>query len=735
MNFYVIPSLITSIFMLLLGIFVLKNNIKSKVNKTFFYMVIPVCIWLGVDCITFSSSVSDKALFWAKISFSGLIFIPIMIYQFSITFLQLKREKKFLLPLYIVGFFFVLLTNWTDLVIDGVKKYFWGYYPIGNKGLLFSASIYIGLFVKTILLYIKRLKDKTLTPLDRSRIKYILIAFCIAVFLWVDYLPMYKINIYPFGSIIVLIFFSIITYTIVKYRLMDIKLAVTRGLLFGFVHSFILALPIGIALWGDTYFTDLFGDKWWIGLIMLGIMLSGVGQVIYRYVRSRIEESLLKEQHRYHQYLREASKGMIFVRDLRKLQRLIVHILTRGISIKSSTLFMYDDEKKVFELVASRGLKKNYQDICINKNHPLIKLLQNKKSAILYEEARSFSQEVDIDLKEVEKIMREMEIALIIPNFVRDSLIGFLMLGHKKNRTFYTSDDIKILTTLANHAALAMENAQFYNKVKEQEATLVQTCKLTSLGEMAGGFAHQINNPLSAITLVAGNARIDIDKYLRSFSQKIIDNDEKKDIESIFKKEKDKFQVIEERAIHIGKIIKSILRFAKPTEFEDTDIELVLEGAMRLIPRTVFHRSKVRLVKNIPSDLPKIKARTVDLQQVFMNLCINGIESMDGKGGILKIEAKVKSGNLFVSKGDYREGREKNKSPQFIEVKISDTGYGIEPKDMPRIYDYFFTTKGPQGTGLGLALVYQIVKEHNGIIEVESEIQKGTIFSVCIPAG
>jgi len=124
----------------------------------------------------------------------------------------------------------------------------------------------------------------------------------------------------------------------------------------------------------------------------------------------------------------------------------------------------------------------------------------------------------------------------------------------------------------------------------------------------------------------------------------------------------------------------------------------------------------VSINKTIPQDLPKIKGIGVQLEQVFLNMIINACEAMAGKKGELGISARVASEN-----------------PDRIEVTLTDNGRGIPKESLKKIFDIFFTTKGPQGTGVGLSMAYRIIEDRNGDIRVESEVGKGTTFTVSLP--
>jgi signal transduction histidine kinase len=525
-----------------------------------------------------------------------------------------------------------------------------------------------------------------------------------------NFLSWYRVPIPPYLNILVSFGVLIITYAIMRYRLLDIKIAVTRSGIFAMVYGTILAIPFLIGILGKAWFQSRTGENWWIPLIIMTIFVAAAGPMTYNFLIQRAEDKLLKKQRRTRDYLRSASRGMLFVRDLEKLQNLIVHILTRGINVSHVRLFIYNPDTDLYEPRASRGIERRIQTgRSLGSKHSLIRLLNKIKKDILCEEIVTFKPDGKIGLTEVENEMRAMGAALILPHFIQNGLTGFLSLGAKKDGQAYSQDDISVLTALANQAALAIENAQFYQKIREQEAILLRTCKLSLLGEMTSGFVHQINNPLLGIILAAGNTRIELEE-----SQNYVENNSHEISETVCMVKKNLTE-IEEKATRTSEIINSILRFTVPQDFHETDIKETVESGLKLIPKNIIIQARVTIEKDISGYLPKVKARTVELEQVFMNICINGIEAMKDKGGLLRIEARTEEGL------------------NFVKIKISDTGCGIHPKNLPRIYDFFFTTKGSPNTGLGLPLVYKIIKECRGKVEVKSKLGKGTAFSVYVP--
>jgi signal transduction histidine kinase len=218
---------------------------------------------------------------------------------------------------------------------------------------------------------------------------------------------------------------------------------------------------------------------------------------------------------------------------------------------------------------------------------------------------------------------------------------------------------------------------------------LYQADKLASIGLLAAGVAHSINNPLTSISL---NAEI--------LKRKIKDRDIKKKIETI-----------EEQVNIVASITKSLLDFSMEIRSEDKMVDLN-EIIKKDLETLSFSLKEIYVYKDL-GKIPKIKGNASKLHQLFMNLFMNSIHAMP-TGGNLKVSTVKEGVNVIVT--------------------VSDTGQGIPKEYLSKIFDPFFTTKEVgEGTGLGLSICHGIVKEHGGVIDVESELGKGTTFKIRFP--
>ena len=232
----------------------------------------------------------------------------------------------------------------------------------------------------------------------------------------------------------------------------------------------------------------------------------------------------------------------------------------------------------------------------------------------------------------------------------------------------------------------------------ELESQLAQADKLSSIGLMAAGVAHEVNTPLAVIS-----------SYAQMLSKQV-QGDEKK--ASLLEK-------ITRQTFRASEIVNNLLNFSRTSgaEFGDVDLNKVVRDTLALLEHQ-FNTAHVEVEAELHENLPQIYGSTGRLQQVFLNLFLNAKDAMAGGGGTLRIA---------TSNGD------------AVRVTISDTGSGIAQENISRIYDPFFTTKNApregqnRGTGLGLSVTYGILQEHAGKIRVESTVGQGTTFHLEFP--
>lgn len=237
-------------------------------------------------------------------------------------------------------------------------------------------------------------------------------------------------------------------------------------------------------------------------------------------------------------------------------------------------------------------------------------------------------------------------------------------------------------------------------ELKEAQSQLLQSEKLAAVGKLAATVAHEINNPLTGVYTY-------IKLMLRKLEERNADNDPD------LLKFRNYLTTMSKEVNRIKTIVQELLEFTRQKEPErkQVDINSIMEESIHLI-NNELNIKEIKVVKNL-NPIPEFLVDPSQIKQVFVNIMVNACEAMDG-GGMLTVNSTF------------------SESEKTAIVEITDTGHGLSPENLSKIFEPFFTTKS-KGTGLGLSVVFGIISKHNGKIEVESEIEKGTLVRIILP--
>jgi len=711
-------GLMNTICNIVLGTFVLSKNRKSTQNITYFALSLSIALYsFGYFMWQFAND-EVYALFWFKILVVGIIFINVTYLHFVFAFLEILQEKKkFLLACYMVNFIFILLNLSSRLYTELVPRYGLGFWPVPTN----FFHIYLSFWFFQLFYGFRFLLKgyRTSFGFKKEQIRYFLAAAIIGFFGGATNWPMwYNIPFPPYLNILISVSLGIVAYAIVTYRLMNINVAVTKTAIFTTVYSIFLGIPPLLLIIHHSFLYQHFGAYWW--LVPAGVagceFLAFIAPTINSYFQERAKGALLKEQRRYQEDLIGFAKEMTLTKDLRSLLVLIIRRVTREIGISYARVYLLNKKTNQYlrEVKYGKERRRQFFGDSLSKDVPLIQMLYKSRDIgpLLREEVIShFETNEPEHLEEVKDQLRSMGAAVLLPAFIGEELVAFLSLGTKRSKEIYTPDDLNTFKILGAQAGLAIENAQFYQELKEAQATILQASKLSSIGELAAGFAHQIDNPLAIISAGAELCIRDLKDLLGK--ENLSEEEKKKILDTI----KNRQAIIMETVQRGADLVRRIKDYAKPSDkdFEPTDLNSVVDDALVLAQYRISIGG-VSVTKDIPQDLPKIKGVGVQLEQALLNMIINACEAMAGKKGELTISARVA-----------------NENPEIVEVVLADNGCGIPRENQKKIFDVFFTTKGPQGTGMGLSLAYRIIKDHSGDIAVESEVGKGSKFTISLP--
>ncbi|MFZ5801998.1 MAG: ATP-binding protein [Candidatus Omnitrophota bacterium] len=720
-NPYSLPFFFSFLFFLSLGIYVLKQSYHSQLNGSFFVICTSAAIWLFFTFVLLSS----RSDLWIRRSIVGLYFgvsfISPAVYSYSVLWLgYYERQKRFILLGFLLAILFFLLIWRTPWIVSGYMEHSWGPYSLltlygGASYLLFFAIYMMGFFINLLRGY----REAREHALVRRQIRMVAVGFVIAYLGSLDFLPCYRVEFFPIGAFTTLCLVSAIAYTIIRYKLFDIETVIHNTIMW-LVTSLLGIVPIaGLLHVSQTILRSLNDLK---ATVVLAVLFLG----FYYYFRF-FYPLLNRLFRRRHSNLQQASHAfaaeLVHLKDLGASLRRLARLVRRNLFTRIVTVYIRSEDGDLFVPAISKGRR---AAVPLHAGQPFVAWLESHDQVAVNGVIQS-----NPDLREIEEevsfFFRALAAEVVVPFVLSRKIIGFMALGRKENLRRYVSAEIRFLSDLKSPVTIAISNSLQYDKVSslykqvqkisgdlkelneelekkvlerteammKMQAQLVQAEKLASLGTLAGGIAHELNNPLAAILT---NAQL-----LKQGPGKV-------DLESV--------EIIEQGAERCKGIIGKLLNYARMPDrgkdFQPVDLCTVIRNAVSLLAYQ-FEQENITVDMEL-GEVPLIPGNPNELEQVLTNFLINArdaIKECRNEGQIRIIVQKCRD---------------------EIEMVVEDNGRGISPEHQRKIFDPFFTTKPVgRGTGLGLAVSHNILEKHGFSVQVHSEQGKGTRFHLTYP--
>jgi hypothetical protein len=268
--------------MLSISILVYAKRRNDRISRIFVLFPSAAFIWLLFSSITYSVDDIRVAQFLMNISYTGVILILPAFLHFTCYFLNLDKLKKTIIPFYIFNFINIYLLYSTNYFINGLYKYFWGYYPrAGIMHPVFLVVFFVFLAILIFSLFREWLKLRNKESILKYRAQYLAFAFFVMSFSVVDYIPNYGIEIYPFGWIPVIGFCSVMTYAILKYQLMDIKIVIQKALIYSLGIALITGLMMVAVFLSNWFEGKIPGFQFWMVPLAIGATAFVLGKLFY----------------------------------------------------------------------------------------------------------------------------------------------------------------------------------------------------------------------------------------------------------------------------------------------------------------------------------------------------------------------------------------------------------------------------------------------------------------------
>ena len=443
-------------------------------------------------------------------------------------------------------------------------------------------------------------------------------------------------------------------------------------------------------------------------------------------VQKFVDNIFFRKQYDYPSTISEFTDTLSSLLSINEISNELMNMIGKTLIVDRGYLFVANKETGLFNLTTTIPSEFLEQDISnlnkIESDHTLIEFLYKNSEEIFLEDVIVENQYAQKRI-DILKTFADYNVSLIIPLFFKTDLLGILLLSNKKSGQVYTNEDINFIRTISNQVAISIENSisfelvqGYANEVEEKnkqlknvQAQLIQAEKMSAIGHLASGIAHEIRNPLNII------------EGARYYLSSLFSNE--KDNKNVVAQEY--LEYIQNEVIRTNRLIDSLLDFSKfqETNIENININNVIENVL-ILSRKQLTDSNIKLKKNLDDKLPTLKGDSNQLWQVIINLLMNSVQAINSNPNING------GGEIVVESGMY--SKSENNYIDHLYLKVMDNGCGIKEKDLSSIFDPFYTNK-PDGTGLGLSVSYKIVEAHSGSMLVTSEEGIGTSFMVELP--
>lgn len=616
-----------------------------------------------------------QVLFWTRANLSCVVFMPVLFVSFVNSFLGTwEKNKRAILVFYLFSSLFLVLVQIGLFMSELSPTQHYRYYPRG--GFVYAAFAFFFIF-QIISGFVELFRGYADSEGARkNQIIYIITSSFIgfgAGILW--FLPVFGVDIYPFGIFIMPLYLFIGAYAIIRHRLLDIKIIVSRGI----SYALLLALFTGLYMLSFVAVFRVFQSNERMALTIPAIVSVLCFAVFFDPLRKVFERFadrvIFGDKYDYQTALKKLSFAVASCLDLESL--VCAALSELGDIFKTPDIAFYLENKSGngYRLIKNSGFG-DVLDEAFPKDHKISSLYRCELSE-------------EIDDPYLRDFFLRRGVFVYVPLIAGDILKGFILIGRKSKNNIWSHEDVNLLETFSSYSSVALRNIFLCEEIKESQFMLCQAEKLSAIGVIASEMAHEIRNPLTSI---------------RGMVQVFPENVSDKQFTDNF------FEIIPRQIDRIGKVVDRLLKLAgnrtSANERNKTasaiSVSAVIDDVLKLVTAGKGANDP-EVIKTVVSDILVVHDRE-QLEQAFLNIILNAVQAMP-QGGKLKV---------FVDRGI---------------IEISDTGQGIKNEDLKSIFDPFYTTK-ENGSGLGLPVTKKILEEVGANIEVDSTFGKGTKVTV-----
>ena len=722
MNIFALSGFINGFSAVIFGLIVFLKTPKKLVNQTFGLMTFALAIWSFGYGFWQLSTDKESALLWVRILSIGSTFIPIFFLHWIFSLLNFHKKKEVVLILgYIITLIFLSFTFTSLYVKDVSPQLSFPWWP--EPGLVYNLYLifgYLGIIGYAFFELIKAY-NKTSGYL-REQIKYILVALIIGFGGGATNFPLwYGIPLSPYGNFLIFLYPFILSYAILKYRLMDIRFVLGRGAIYSLSFIAVVGLASFLMFLNNKFFPAVAYNISGTITLIIGVLLF---QPIFRFFERFASKYFYYTFYSYQTVLTDLGEKLTQFLDLDKLSSLIVTTLMNTMKLDRTVVLLRESGNGDYRIQKNIGFREE-NGISLVKDNFLTIYLERIQKPLVYEEISLIVRDVE-NKKEKERLetlktnMKKIEAALCLPLLMERKMIGMIVLGNKISGDPYSEQDIDLLTNLSNQASIALQNAKLYSETKGFSEKLEKEVEkrtkelseayeeLKRLDRAKSEFvsiaSHQLRTPLTAIkgyiSMMIENSYGKPPKKMQKPLENIYSSNERliklvNDLLNVSRIEAGRMEVKPEKA-SAEEIVKSVVE-EMTNEAERKGIYLKVEKPKKPLPKISVDKDKIR--------------------QAILNIIDNAIRYTN-KGGIT-IKCEVQN--------------------EKYQIEVADTGEGMTKEEISHLFESFSRGKAgarfwTEGAGLGLYVAKKFVDMHGGKIWAQSlGKNKGSIFFIELP--
>ena len=644
---------------------------KNKLHKVWSYVNYSISFW-GLSMLIIGTARTPEIAYWGwRMFIVGIVLIGLFYYHVIYIFCNLTT-KKFLTFSYIESFIFIFLTVLTKYTI-GPKLYLLFnqiFYIHANVLYTFFFSIWAIVVGKSFFELYKYIRNSK--GITNIQAKYLFVAMMFGFGGGMNTAPAaWGFNIYPYGQILVCVYGVVATYAMFRYRIMDIRLAISNTVIFIAVYGLVLGLPFWVG------FKLLGYGPWLLPVIFMGLLAS-VGPSIYIFLKRQAKDKILLELKRYRTALDNAS---IVVNRFKTVDEIVQHVskvFYTDFGIKNVAIYLRKGELLILRTTGTNEAM--FQKEINNKQ--LIEYFVQKNHSVIIKEMH---ENGDKNKQNINGVIKESQTEVAVPLVKSDSLVGLILLGEKNNDSPYSDDDLKAFSSNSSHFALAIENVQYLDEQKKINEEENKNRRQFQLDKLVSSMGHQIRNPLNVISGAMTGIEIVMKKYKAVMEERY------------YNKLEEKKNEIMVACGGISTTINTILDYGRGTiELRRIKVNDILKE-FNILTQMIIGKYMISPNVEVEKDVPDVFGDIHTINEILSTYFDNSCQSVETNEGVKKIDFKI-----YKMDGDY------------VRFEIADNGHGIDEDTQRAIFDVSTSTKGTKGHGFGLVSVRKACSQMKG---------------------